>query len=83
MVMGKPIEVIFLMNILLLSFGAVSWLPLEFNAFPEAFLPQFPKVEKASTEEVDVDAAHKQYMAALASLYLKHNTDENVSLVIT
>ena len=78
MVMGKPIEV---MNILLLSFGAVSWLPLEFNAFPEAFLPQFPKVEKASTEEVD--AAHKQYMAALASLYLKHNTDENASLVIT
>merc|ERR1719495_2331725 len=42
---------------------------------------EFPKVEKASTEEVD--AAHKQYMAALASLYLKHNTDENVSLVIT
>ena len=43
--------------------------------------PQFPHVEKASTEEVD--AAHKQYMAALASLYLKHNTDENVALVIT
>jgi len=42
---------------------------------------EFPKVEKASTEEVD--AAHKQYMAALASLYLKHNTDENASLVIT
>ena len=51
------------------------------SAFSEAFLPQFPKVEKATTEEVD--AAHKQYMAALASLYLKHNTDENVSLVIT
>ena len=38
-------------------------------------------MEKANTEEVD--AAHKQYMAALASLYLKHNTDENVSLIIT
>ena len=45
------------------------------------FVLQFSKVEKASTEQVD--AAHKQYMAALASLYLKHNTDENVSLVIT
>ena len=45
------------------------------------FLPQFPKVEKASPEQVDV--AHKQYMAALASLYLKHNPDESVSLVIT
>ena len=45
------------------------------------FLPQFPKVEKASPEQVD--AAHKQYMAALASLYLKHNPDESVSLVIT
>ena len=49
------------------------------------FVLQFSKVEKASTEQVD--AAHKQYMAALgkglASLYLKHNTDENISLVIT
>ena len=44
-------------------------------------LPQFPKMEKASPEQVDL--AHKQYMAALAALYLKHNTDENVSLVIT
>ena len=43
-------------------------------------LPQFPKMEKASPEQVDL--AHKQYMAALAALYLKHNTDENVSLVI-
>jgi len=42
---------------------------------------EFPKVEKASPEQVD--AAHKQYMAALASLYLKHNPDESVSLVIT
>ena len=49
--------------------------------FSEIFLSQFQKVEKASTEEVD--AAHKQYLAALASLYLKHNTDENVSLIIT
>ena len=29
-----------------------------------------------------MDAAHKQFMAALASLYLKHNTDETISLVI-
>jgi len=42
---------------------------------------EFSKVEKASTEQVD--AAHKQFMAALASLYLKHNTDETISLVIT
>jgi len=42
---------------------------------------EFPKMEKASPEQVDL--AHKQYMAALAALYLKHNTDENVSLVIT
>ena len=47
----------------------------------EMFLPQFPKVEKASPEQVD--AAPKQNMAALASLYLEHNTDETVSLVIT
>ena len=45
--------------------------------FPETFL----SVEKASMDEVD--AAHKQYMAALASLYLKHHTDENVWLLIT
>ena len=40
------------------------------------FVLQFSKVEKASTEQVD--AAHKQFMAALASLYLKHNTDETI-----
>ena len=42
---------------------------------------QFPQKSRASSE--DVDSAHKQYMAALASLYLKHNDDEKVSLVIT
>ena len=62
-------------------YSGISRFQIYNAAFSEAFLPQFPKVEKASTEEVD--AAHKQYMAALASLYLKHNTDENVSLVIT
>ena len=44
------------------------------HLFSEMFVLQFSKVEKASTEQVD--AAHKQFMAALASLYLKHNTDE-------
>ena len=42
------------------------------HLFSEMFVLQFSKVEKASTEQVD--AAHKQFMAALASLYLKHNT---------
>jgi len=42
---------------------------------------EFPQVSGPSSE--DVDSAHKQYMAALASLYLKHNDDEQVSLVIT
>ena len=51
------------------------------HLFSEMFVLQFSKVEKASTEQVD--AAHKQFMAALASLYLKHNTDETISLVIT
>ena len=44
------------------------------HLFSEMFVLQFSKVEKASTEQVD--AAHKQFMAALASLYLKHNTDK-------
>ena len=82
MVMGKPIEVGVLNCILFkLPCSGISRFQIYHAASSEAFLPQFPKVEKASTEEVD--AAHKQYMAALASLYLKHNTDENVSLVIT
>ena len=51
------------------------------HLFSEMFVLQSSKVEKASTEQVD--AAHKQFMAALASLYLKHNTDETISLVIT
>jgi len=42
---------------------------------------EFPQVSGPSSE--DVDSAHKQYVAALASLYLKHNDDEQVSLVIT
>ena len=46
------------------------------HLFSEMFVLQFSKVEKASTEQVD--AAHKQFMAALASLYLKHNTDETI-----
>ena len=48
------------------------------HLFSEMFVLQFSKVEKASTEQVD--AAHKPFMAAL---YLKHNTDETISLVIT
>ena len=44
-------------------------------------LPQFPQKSGPSSE--DVDSAHKQYMAAFASLYLKQNDDEQVSLVIT
>ena len=83
MVMGKPIEVGTSESFTFQISPVVEYLAFQiYNAaFSEDFLPQFPKVEKASTEEVD--AAHKQYMAALASLYLKHNTDENVSLVIT
>ena len=48
--------------------------------FSQTF-PQFPQVSGPSSE--DVDSVHKQYMAAFASLYLKQNDDEQVSLVIT
>lgn len=75
--MGKPMEV----QNFLCNCQNIQIVLFMVHLFSEMFVLQFSKVEKASTEQVD--AAHKQFMAALASLYLKHNTDETISLVIT
>ena len=75
--MGKPMEV----QNFLCNCSNIQIVLFMVHLFSEMFVLQFSKVEKASTEQVD--AAHKQFMAALASLYLKHNTDKTISLVIT
>ena len=80
--MGKPMEVgdaEFALTISRWELTYQQW--VEYLEYFSQTSPQFPQVSGPSSE--DVDSAHKQYMAALASLYLKHNDDEQVSLVIT